>query len=370
MVNEVSQSHSALLPNTFYQRYGEQLSSQEAMELAVDIAEYARGFSTPNPPIGAVVLDASRCLVGIGITQPPGHNHAEVEALSQAGAKARGGSLYVTLEPCNTYGRTGPCSVAIAEAGIKKLYYGAADITSAQGGADYLRKQGVAVTQVPGISEASLGLQSWLHRLHTKKPLVIAKIAASIDGFSAAQDGTSQWITGPEARADGHLERSRVDAIIIGTGTFFADNPSLTARTNNQHLYPHQPLRIIVGERAIKGELAAPDIGPDVYRLLDDYCCAPALHVRTREWPVILSYLRKWEFNSVLLEGGPRLVGDAIAEDIVDRVVCYTAPIFLGQGLAAAFTSKIKTLSDGKHFTVLECTQVGKDLKIILGRDA
>lgn len=359
----------ASLPAHFYQRYGEQLSPVEAMELAITISEYARGFSSPNPPVGAVVLDADRRLAGIGITQPPGGNHAEIEALTAAGNNAHGGSLYVTLEPCNAHGRTGPCSVAVAKAGIKELYYGAADTTRAEGGAHYLQAHGVATTQLDYVADASLGLRSWLHRLQTKKPLVLAKIAASMDGFSAAQDGTSQWITGPEARSDGHVERSRVDAIIVGTGTFLADNPALTARTNDQRLYPHQPLRIIVGEREIVGETAAPDLGPEVFRISEDYRCAPALHIKTRQWKVVLSYLSEWEFNSVLLEGGPRLVGDAIAEDIVDRVVCYIAPIFLGQGLAAALTHKMKTLSGGKRFTVLECTRLGEDLKVTMGRN-
>lgn len=359
----------APLPNTFYQRYGQKLNSSEAMALAVTIADYARGFSSPNPPVGAVVLDATQRLVGLGITQPPGGNHAEIEALREAGENARGGALYVTLEPCNSQGRTGPCSVALLAAGIKNLYYGVSDNTVAEGGAEYLRTHGIAVVQMHDEVQSSVGLQSWLHRLKTQKPLITAKIAATIDGFSAAADGTSQWITGPEARADGHIERSRVDAIVVGTGTLLADDPSLTARANDQRLYPRQPLRVIMGERELPGEKNLGELGPDVFHVPEEFKCSPAIHIRSRSWERALSYFSQWEFNSVLLEGGPRLIGDALAEDIVDRVLYYVAPMFLGQGLAAATTSKIATLSDSRRFTMLEHTQLGEDLKITMGRN-
>lgn len=326
----------------------------ELMRRALAESVGAQPLSTPNPPVGAVIVDAEGAVVGVGHTQEAGGPHAEIVALAEAGDRAAGGTAYVTLEPCNHTGRTGPCARALIDAGIAAVHYAVADPNpSAAGGAATLRAAGVEVTAGLGADEVEAGpLRAWLHRQRVGRPFVTAKFAATLDGRSAAPDGTSQWITGPQARAHVHAERTRLDAIIVGTGTVLADDPALTARRPDGSLHPHQPLRVVVGERDI----------PSTARVLDD--SAPSLVLRTHDVSAVLAELG--DRSNVQVEGGPRLLGAFAAAGVVDRVQAYLAPALLGGGTAALVDPAVRTLTEIHRFRRESVVELGEDLLLTL----
>ncbi len=227
-----------------------------AMRLAVEHADLVKGSTYPNPPVGAVILDRDGRVAGAGGTEPAGSAHAEVVALRRAGRRAEGGTAVVTLEPCNHHGKTPPCVDALLDAGIASVVYAVTDPNpTAAGGAARLAAAGVHVV---GDVEADLvaagPLREWLHKQRTGLPHVTWKYATSIDGRSAAADGSSQWITSEAARADLHRRRAAADAIVVGTGTVLTDDPTLTARLADGGLADRQPLRVVVGRREIPSE--------------------------------------------------------------------------------------------------------------------
>ncbi|GCE38328.1 Diaminohydroxyphosphoribosylaminopyrimidine deaminase [Rhodococcus wratislaviensis] len=325
-----------------------------AMQIAIGAAESARGFTSPNPAVGAVVLDAAGRIAGVGMTQPPGGPHAEVVALREAGVAARGGTAVVTLEPCNHTGRTGPCSRALLDAGVVAVHYAVGDPNpEAAGGAETLVSAGVEVTSGLRAQDVERGpLRAWLHRQRTGRPHVTWKYAATLDGRSAAADGTSQWITGPEARERVHADRAKLDAIVVGTGTVLADDPRLTARTPDGSLAAHQPVRVVVG---------LGDIPPGA-RVLDD--SAPTLLLRTRDVDEVLAALA--EYTDVLLEGGPRLAGAFLAAGRVDRIQAYLAPLVLGAGTSAVSEAGVHTIDGALRFRHESVETIGPDLLLSL----
>ncbi|QSE95299.1 bifunctional diaminohydroxyphosphoribosylaminopyrimidine deaminase/5-amino-6-(5-phosphoribosylamino)uracil reductase RibD [Rhodococcus pseudokoreensis] len=325
-----------------------------AMQIAIGAAESARGFTSPNPAVGAVVLDAAGRIAGVGMTQPPGGPHAEVVALREAGDAARGGTAVVTLEPCNHTGRTGPCSRALLDAGVVAVHYAVGDPNpEAAGGAETLVSAGVEVTSGLRAQDVERGpLRAWLHRQRTGRPHVTWKYAATLDGRSAAADGTSQWITGPEARERVHADRAKLDAIVVGTGTVLADDPRLTARTPDGSLAAHQPVRVVVG---------LGDIPPGA-RVLDD--SAPTLLLRTRDVDEVLASLA--EYTDVLLEGGPRLAGAFLAAGRVDRIQAYLAPLVLGAGTSAVSEAGVHTIDGALRFRHESVETIGPDLLLSL----
>ncbi|MDT7573557.1 MAG: diaminohydroxyphosphoribosylaminopyrimidine deaminase, partial [Actinomycetota bacterium] len=220
------------------------VDTEKAMRRALALSAGALGTTSPNPPVGAVVLDQHGEPVGEGATAPPGGPHAEVAALRQAGVRAFGGTLVCTLEPCNHIGRTGPCTAAIAEAGVARVVYACDDPTEAAGGgSEVLRAAGIEVEAAFLAEEVAEGpLVAWLHVQRTGRPFVTWKLAATLDGRVAAADGSSRWITGPEARADVHRLRAESDAVVVGIGTVLADDPALTVRPDPGR----QPLRVVV----------------------------------------------------------------------------------------------------------------------------
>ncbi|MFC9356297.1 bifunctional diaminohydroxyphosphoribosylaminopyrimidine deaminase/5-amino-6-(5-phosphoribosylamino)uracil reductase RibD [Rhodococcus sp. NPDC057014] len=325
-----------------------------AMQIAIGAAESARGFTSPNPAVGAVVLDAAGRIAGVGMTQPPGGPHAEIVALREAGDAARGGTAVVTLEPCNHTGRTGPCSRALLDAGVVAVHYAVGDPNpEAAGGAETLVSAGVEVTSGLRAQDVERGpLRAWLHRQRTGRPHVTWKYAATLDGRSAAADGTSQWITGPEARARVHADRAKLDAIVVGTGTVLADDPRLTARTPDGSLAAHQPVRVVVG---------LGDIPPGAH-VLDD--SAPTLRLRTRDVDEVLAALA--EYTDVLLEGGPRLAGAFLAAGRVDRIQAYLAPLVLGAGASAVSEAGVHTIDEALRFRHESVETIGPDLLLSL----
>lgn len=327
------------------------MNLEEAMARAIAASERVRGTTSPNPPVGCVVLDSSGELVGEGATRPPGQPHAEVVALARAGERARGGTAVVTLEPCHHHGRTPPCTGALLAAGVARVVHAVADPNpKAAGGADALRAAGVAVESGLLAEEVERGpLRAWLHFARTGRPHVTWKYAATLDGRVAAADGTSRWISSEPARAEVHDLRTKVDAIVVGTGTVRADDPRLTARGAG---VTRQPLRVVVGVSDL----------PSGARVLDDE--AETLHLRTRDPDEVLDELARRGAVDVLLEGGPTLAGAFTAARRVDRVLAYLAPKFLGAGAPALRDSGVSTIEEAVGLVVEHVSMCGPDVRV------
>ncbi len=328
---------------------------QAAMHRALALATTVLGTTSPNPPVGAVILTADGMLAGEGATAPAGGPHAEIRALEQAGPGARGGTAVVTLEPCAHTGRTGPCADALLDAGVARVVYAVADPNpEAAGGAARLRDGGVEV--VGGVSEIDAragALRPWLFAVAHGRPMVTWKYAATLDGRVAAADLTSQWITGAAARADVHALRGTVDAILVGSGTVLTDDPSLTVRLDDP-LVVRQPLRVVLDRRHRV---------PDDARVLDD--AAETVVLDTAAPRFALKALHDRGVRHVLLEGGPTLAGAFVAAGCVDEVVAYFAPMLLGAGPTALGDADIGTLGDAVRLELQSVTRLGEDVKLV-----
>ncbi|MEU0403812.1 bifunctional diaminohydroxyphosphoribosylaminopyrimidine deaminase/5-amino-6-(5-phosphoribosylamino)uracil reductase RibD [Streptomyces sp. NPDC006197] len=342
-----------------------------AMRRAVELAARALGATSPNPVVGCVVTDASGHQVGEGFHQGAGGPHAEVHALRAAGVLARGGTAYVTLEPCDHTGRTGPCTQALIEAGISRVVYAVGDPNpQAAGGADTLRAAGVEVEQGLLEDEAEAGNIAWLTSVRRGRPFVRWKYAATLDGRIAAADGTSRWISSAESRADVHRLRAEADAVVVGSGTARTDDPHLAVRGIEGAV---QPLRVVVDTEAsaVKpGARVLDEAGPtliaiaeDAETTLTDVVRLPRAE-RGLAVPALLDALHARGVRSVLLEGGPTLAGAFIAAGAVDQVVGYLAPVLLGAGPTALADAGISTLTEALRLDITETARIGSDLRI------
>jgi diaminohydroxyphosphoribosylaminopyrimidine deaminase / 5-amino-6-(5-phosphoribosylamino)uracil reductase len=329
-------------------------SIEEAMRLAIEHSCHVKGGTYPNPPVGAVILDQDCRVVGVGATQPAGGDHAEVIALRRAGGLAAGGIAVVTLEPCNHYGKTPPCVDALIEARVEEVIYAVTDPHEiAAGGAERLSAVGVRVRSGVLADQVSSGpLREWLHKQRTGLPHVTWKYATSIDGRSAAADGSSQWITGEAARADLHRRRATADAIVVGTGTVLADDPALTARLPDGSLAARQPLRVVVGMREIPSEAKV---------LNDD---ARTMVIRTHDPLEVLKALS--DRTDVLLEGGPTLAGAFLRAGSIDRILAYVAPILLGGPVVTVDDVGVSSMSRALRWQFDHVERVGPDLVLSL----
>jgi diaminohydroxyphosphoribosylaminopyrimidine deaminase/5-amino-6-(5-phosphoribosylamino)uracil reductase len=324
------------------------------MRRALELAASPDAPLGPNPRVGAVLLAPDGEVVGEGYHHGAGTAHAEVEALRAAGDRARGATAVVTLEPCNHTGRTGPCSVALLEAGVARVVHAQSDPSAAaSGGADHLRARGVDVVGGVLADEAVALNPYWSHQAVHGRPFVTWKAATTLDGRVAAADGTSRWITGPAARADVHALRARVDAVVVGIGTVLEDDPHLAVRHDGEVLpYDRQPLRVVVGARDI----------PEGARVLD--ASAPTLHIRDRDPAHVLGVLQARECRHVMLEGGPRVVAAFVRAGLVDAVRWYVAPALLGSGPAALADAGMSTIADALRLKVSAVALVGGDVRI------
>ena len=324
------------------------------MRLAIEQGELVKGGTYPNPPVGAVIVGRDGEVVGVGGTEAAGGAHAEVVALRRAGERALDGTAVVTLEPCNHHGRTPPCVDAILAAGVSSVVYAVRDPNElAAGGADRLAEAGVRVVEGVRADEVRAGtLREWLHKQLTGLPHVTWKYAASVDGRSAAADGTSQWITGEAARADVHRRRAAADAIVVGTGTVIADDPVLTARLPDGSLAHRQPLRVVVGER---------EISSDARVLNDD---SRTMIIRTHDPHEVIKALS--DRTDVLVEGGPTLAGAFLRAGLIDRVLAYVAPIMLGGPITAVDDVGVATIARAMRWRFDGMEMIGPDVLVSL----
>ena len=329
-------------------------SIDAAMQLAIDHANQVKGSTYPNPPVGCVIVDQEGRVVGVGATGPAGSDHAEVVALRRAGGLAAGGIAVVTLEPCNHYGKTPPCVKALVDARVGTVIYAVPDPNGiAGGGAARLSAAGLQVRSGVLADRVVAGpLREWLHKQRSGLPHVTWKYATSIDGRSAAADGSSQWISSEAARLDLHRRRGLADAIVVGTGTVLVDDPALTARLPDGSLAERQPLRVVVGKR---------EIPPEAKVLNDD---ARTMVISTHEPVEVLRALS--DRTDVLLEGGPTLAGAFLRAGGINRILAYVAPILLGGPVTAVDDVGVSSMAHALRWQFDSVEQVGPDLLLSL----
>jgi diaminohydroxyphosphoribosylaminopyrimidine deaminase / 5-amino-6-(5-phosphoribosylamino)uracil reductase len=319
------------------------------MTRALDLARTPGVPTGPNPRVGCVLLDAEGRTVSEGFHRGAGTPHAEVDALTRAGESARGTTALVTLEPCDHTGRTGPCSKALVEAGVARVVYAQSDPNPvASGGAETLRSAGVDVAHGLLVEEARKVNPVWTFAVEHGRPFVTWKFAATLDGRSAAADGTSRWVSSAAARADTHRLRGLADVILAGTGTVLTDDPELTVRDEGGAPLPHQPMRAVMGLREV----------PAGRRVLND--AAETVVLATRDPAEALAELFARDRQHVFLEGGPTLGAAFLTAGLVDEVVAYVAPMLLGAGTSAVADLGITTISDAVRFDVVGISVVGE----------
>lgn len=330
-------------------------AEQQAMLRALHLAASPGVPLGPNPRVGCVLLDEDGTEIAEGFHRGAGTPHAEVIALSAAGDQAQGATAVVTLEPCNHSGLTGPCVQALIAAGVRRVVFAQPDPNPvAAGGSAALQAAGVAVE--PGLMEhqARKLNRAWTFALEHRRPFVTWKFAATLDGRSAASDGSSRWISNSRARRDVHRLRGECDVILAGTGTIETDDPALTVRDEFNELAPHQPLRAAMGSRELSPSL----------RIFSGE--AATRHLRTHDPQAALSELFELGLRHVFLEGGPTVSAAFLGAGLVDEIVAYLAPMLLGSGRPAVGDLGITTIADAYHFrttdvTVLEPRELGED---------
>jgi diaminohydroxyphosphoribosylaminopyrimidine deaminase/5-amino-6-(5-phosphoribosylamino)uracil reductase len=292
-----------------------------AMQRAISLSLKGLGRTSPNPIVGAVIINSDGKVVGEGFhDRMSSPDHAEVVAIKMAGANAVGATMVVTLEPCNHTGQTGPCSKAIADAGISKIVFAVIDPNKkAAGGAQTLRDLGVPVESGVLESDAAYANRAWLTKIEKNRPFFTWKVATTLDGKIAALDGSSKWISNKKSRNDVQIHRRQSDAILVGTNTVITDDPHLIPRGDFPG-FATNPLRVVCGEQEI----------PTTSKIFDN--AAPTLQVKSKDLGILVAELNKTGVNQVLVEAGPTLATAMLKQGLMDELVMYQSPSLLGQG--------------------------------------
>lgn len=355
-------------------------NDQQAMTLALQQAALGMFTTTPNPRVGCVIVN-NRRIIGAGFTQPPGGNHAEIQAMQDAqqrGHEVRGATAYVTLEPCSHFGRTPPCADALVRAGLARVVSAISDPNPLVAG------QGLQKLQAAGIEVVSGVLQEQAHemnigffkRMQHGTPWVRMKSAASLDGQTALHNGKSQWITGQAARDDGHFWRARACAIVTGIGTVRDDNPQLSVRAVDT---PRQPRRIVIDSKLTLSPTAniLSGDGTWVFTASEDCAKIAALQDQGAEvivlpdannkvdLPRVIQELGKRQLNEVHIEAGSKLNASLIRAGCVDELLLYLAPSLLGDGRSMFDLPALDDLSGKIELSFHQIQQIGEDLRIL-----
>lgn len=361
---------------------GTEVDGTEAMARANTLADRVRRRTPPNPWVGCVLVRDGD-VVGEGATFPPGGAHAEATALAAAGDRARGATAYVTLEPCAHQGRTGPCATALIDAGVTTVVAALDDPDPLVAGRGFaqLRAAGVTVEVGPGADAVRRSLAPYLHHRRTGRAFTVAKVALSVDGRTAARDGTARWITGPAARHDAHELRADSQAVVVGAGTAVTDRPALTVR-DVAGPAPHPPLRVVLDARGhvdATGPLFDPTVAPTLVVTTD---AAPP--DRVDAWQAAgakvelvapgpggvdltqtLTLLAAHGVLQALVEGGATLHGALWSAGLVDRLVVYVGATLLGTDAAPALAwPGPPTITDVPRLTLSDVTRVGDDVRL------
>ena len=348
---------------------------------ALDLARQGRHVTPPNPSVGCVLVADGR-VAGEGHTRAAGQAHAEVVALEDAarkGASVRGATAYVTLEPCSHHGRTPPCADALVKAGVARVVVAVPDpnpVVAGQG-IERLRAAGIQVDVGLYAEEARELNLGFFSRMLRKRPWLRMKIAASLDGRTALENGQSQWITSAAARADGHRWRARAGAVLTGIGTVTEDDPRLDVREVDT---PRQPLRVIVDSRLETPTAARILLPPGdvlIYAATEDDARGSALRAAGAEiqclpnpagrvdLAIMLEDLAQRGINELHVEAGQKLNGSFVREDLVDEYLVYLAPKLLGHGRGMMDFGPLADLKDARAFEFVDTQRVGPDLRIV-----
>ncbi|TDQ80952.1 diaminohydroxyphosphoribosylaminopyrimidine deaminase/5-amino-6-(5-phosphoribosylamino)uracil reductase [Dongia mobilis] len=346
------------------------------MAAALGLARRGLGRTWPNPSVGCVILDAAGEVVGRGFTRPTGRPHAETEALKEAGDRARGGTAYVSLEPCAHHGETPPCAEALAKAGIARcvVAVGDPDPRVAGGGIAILERAGIEVVRDVLRDDAAELNAGFFRRVIAGRPLVTLKLATTLDGKIATLSGESKWITGPQARAIGHQLRASHDAILVGSGTVLADDPELACRLPG--LGARSPVPVILDGRLrlpLSARLARPgtwlvtraDHGPATlapYRQAGMEVIQVGDGEGGLDMASLMLALGRQGLTRLLVEGGAGVATALIRQDLADRLAWFQAPLVLGNdGMAAIAGMAVSQLDRAHRFTLLSRQEAGED---------
>ncbi len=367
---------------------GEAEPGEPLLRRALALGELGRRRSAPNPWVGCVLVAPDGTVVGEGTTEPPGRRHAEIMALAAAGSRARGATAYTTLEPCSHHGRTPPCTDALVEAGVVRVVVALADPDPDVSGRGIaaLRDRGVEVevTSGPVVADVRRSLAPYLHHRRTGRAFCVLKTATSLDGRTAAADGSSRWITGPEARADAHDLRADSQAVVVGAGTALADRPMLTVRDASPPPVERPPRRVLLdaqGRVPATGPLFDPDLAPTLVvtteiapaASVDAWCAAgakvetvaPAAAGRGVDLAATLALLGREGVLQALVEGGATLHGALLGADLVDRVVAYVAATVLGaNGRPALDFDGPPSIDDAPRWKLASVARLGDDVRL------
>lgn len=355
------------------------------MSRAFELARGVLGTTSPNPAVGAVVVRDGR-IVGEGATRPPGGPHAEAVALEAASSRARGASLYVTLEPCAHHGRTPPCTGAILAAGVSEVIVAFEDPDAKVDGRgmEQLREAGVSVSAGDGTAEAAELYEAYVHHRRTGLPFVTAKFAASLDGRIAATSGDSRWVSGPEALAWVHRQRPALDAILVGVGTILADDPQLTARPNDWQGPIPQPLRVVLDSRGrtppearvladqerAQTLICTTEAAPRSWRAVINALGAEVAVLPARDGQVAVEPLLELlgcerGVVSLLVEGGGETHGAFFDLGLIDKVHAVIAPILIGGDAQTAVRGRgALRMADAVRLERISVERLGRDMLV------
>jgi len=339
----------------------------QAMLEAIAVA--ADAMPHPNPRVGSVVLDAGGSVAGRGFHLGPGTPHAEAVALAEAGDRAAGGTVVATLEPCNHQGRTPPCTEAIIRSKAARVVVGVLDPDDRVSGSGIEALRGAGIEVIAGVEAVAAEAldPGYFHHRRTGLPLVTLKVASTMDGQVAAADGTSKWITSEEARLDGHVLRSRSDAVLVGAGTVIADDPGLDVRLDGYEGPQPRPV-VVAGNRALPAGAKVLRKGAMVFAPV-----ALDLPVETVSLPdpdggvdlaAMLRHLGEADVVDLMVEGGPTLAAALLAGGMVDRLVLYLASSLGGGTGRPAFGGTFATLGDAVPLEITAVSRIGPDLRV------
>jgi diaminohydroxyphosphoribosylaminopyrimidine deaminase/5-amino-6-(5-phosphoribosylamino)uracil reductase len=338
----------------------EQAVLTAAMLRALELAALSPLYGE-NPQVGAVLINDAGEIVAEGWHKGAGTPHAEIDALKNLTAKgltATGLTAVVTLEPCNHTGKTGPCSHALIDAGVKKVVFGTYDPGTAEGGGRFtLEEAGIEVVSDILRDECVQLIAPWFTNKFNNRPYVVIKWAASVDGRTAAVDGTSKWITGAEAREDVHARRAASQAILVGTNTVELDDPELTARKPDGSLYETQPLRVVVGKRALKSDSR-------VFNAASNQGLAETIRFETHDLTSVMKQLFERGIRQVFVEGGAEIESKLIALGLADEFLIYLAPKLIGGPATAIRDIEVANIDQAIDLEFVETKKLGADILI------